>query len=239
MFSFNEKRIIAKRVEDIIREINHPEMDNDNIRFQLHIEGRAAWSWADITENRPEQKPANTWNEVSRNVLTTERSQMSKAREAGPWVLEEIREYLQGCTKMLEEYAVTPTEQWSGLLAVRIVRVLEDNKRLRERIIGANEAALSPSATPVAADQPEPFLTPLFVSVEQTAVSNQSAENSKKAAESRAASSIPTVEDFQAGKVTDAETIRIKNRRFVKPGNSWNEESRNVITPQDSKPERG
>lgn len=71
MFSGNEKRKIAQAVEDVIREIAHPEMDSAHIHFQLHIEGRESWSWADIRENSPSDPPndSNSWNEVSRNIL--------------------------------------------------------------------------------------------------------------------------------------------------------------------------
>ncbi len=40
MFSVAEKRHIADVVERSIRELNHPEMDNENIRFTLHASRR-------------------------------------------------------------------------------------------------------------------------------------------------------------------------------------------------------
>lgn len=70
MFSRDEKMKIAKAVEDVIREINHPEMDNDNIKFNLHIEGKETWSWADIRPNKKDEPPAdpNNWNEKAQTL---------------------------------------------------------------------------------------------------------------------------------------------------------------------------
>ena len=71
VFSREEKQQIAKAVEDVIREIDHPEMDNENIRFQLHVDGKESWSYADITDNRRAGDGANgnPWNETARAVL--------------------------------------------------------------------------------------------------------------------------------------------------------------------------
>lgn len=75
MFSYEEKRKIASAVESVIREINHPEMDNDHIEFRLVVYGKSAWSWADISENRPDQKPDNPWNEHAREILEPKKVQ--------------------------------------------------------------------------------------------------------------------------------------------------------------------
>jgi len=72
MFSRQEKIKIAKAVEKVLKQINHPEMDIKNIRFQLHIEGKEPWSWADIHETRPESsigEDPNPWNEHGRSFL--------------------------------------------------------------------------------------------------------------------------------------------------------------------------
>lgn len=64
MFSTAEKQKIAKAVEDVIREIDHPEMDNKNIKFHLHIDGKESWSYANIHSNNDAMKMApNPWNE--------------------------------------------------------------------------------------------------------------------------------------------------------------------------------
>ena len=44
MFSHDEKRIIANRVQKILRETNHPELPSGEIKFLLHVEGAEAWS---------------------------------------------------------------------------------------------------------------------------------------------------------------------------------------------------
>ena len=69
MFSYEEKRKIAAAVKSVIREIDHPEMDNGDIRFDLHIYGREPWSFANITQNMPEHKPDNPWNEKAREIM--------------------------------------------------------------------------------------------------------------------------------------------------------------------------
>lgn len=75
MFSRAEKNRIAAAVEQVIRDINHPEMDNDNIHFQLHVSGREPWSYADIKENSPDNtvgSDPNPWNEVARRIIPTD-----------------------------------------------------------------------------------------------------------------------------------------------------------------------
>jgi hypothetical protein len=66
MFSRAEKQRIAKVVEEVIREIDHPEMDNENIRFLLHVQGREDWSYADIRENSAVHGESSPWNEGDR-----------------------------------------------------------------------------------------------------------------------------------------------------------------------------
>lgn len=69
MFSVKEKQHIAKVVEDSLRALNHPEMNNDNIRFSLIIQGKAEWNYAEIHENKRTPGVVNPWNEHSRDVL--------------------------------------------------------------------------------------------------------------------------------------------------------------------------
>lgn len=68
MFSVNEKRIIANRVQQILREMNHPELPTGEITFHLHVEGAESWSWADIKNNGAvsldeAERTKNPWNE--------------------------------------------------------------------------------------------------------------------------------------------------------------------------------
>ena len=51
MFSVREKRDIADKVQKILREMNHPELPKDEIKFHLHVKGAEGWSWADIKNN--------------------------------------------------------------------------------------------------------------------------------------------------------------------------------------------
>jgi len=71
MFSKNEKQKISKTIEDVIKEINHPEMDNDNIKFTLHVSGKESWSWADISDNKSivGNTTSSIWNENSRDFI--------------------------------------------------------------------------------------------------------------------------------------------------------------------------
>ena len=65
MFSVRQKREIADKVQQILRETNHPELPADEIRFSLHVEGAESWSWADIQNNGAVTNPGvNPHNEA-------------------------------------------------------------------------------------------------------------------------------------------------------------------------------
>ena len=65
MFSVLQKRVIADRVERILRETNHPELPKGEIQFHLHIDGAEDWSWSDIKNNGAVIDPdINPWNEA-------------------------------------------------------------------------------------------------------------------------------------------------------------------------------
>ena len=51
MFSKAQKQLIAEKVEKILLEVGHPEMPADRPVFKLHVQGKEAWSWADIEPN--------------------------------------------------------------------------------------------------------------------------------------------------------------------------------------------
>jgi hypothetical protein len=70
MFSFQEKRIIARAIENTIKALNHPAIDNARICFQLHVCGKDEWEYADIEQNKAEHRPSSTWNERAREWLT-------------------------------------------------------------------------------------------------------------------------------------------------------------------------
>jgi len=64
MFSVRQKREIADKVQQILRETGHPELPEGEIIFNLHVDGAEAWSWADIRNNGAVENPeVNPWNE--------------------------------------------------------------------------------------------------------------------------------------------------------------------------------
>ena len=64
MFSIQQKREISEKVQQILRETNHPELPSTEISFLLHIDGAESWSWADIRNNGVVLNPTvNPWNE--------------------------------------------------------------------------------------------------------------------------------------------------------------------------------
>lgn len=68
MFSDGQRQEIAKKVEEVLLSFNHPEMPTEKPRFQLHVEGVADWSWADIKPNwhyleEGKNTPVNPFNE--------------------------------------------------------------------------------------------------------------------------------------------------------------------------------
>lgn len=65
MFSVRQKREIAEKVQQILRETGHPELPDGEIQFHLHVSGAQAWSWADIRNNGAVSNPAvNPHNEA-------------------------------------------------------------------------------------------------------------------------------------------------------------------------------
>jgi len=64
MFSLRQKREIADKIQQILRETNHPELPDGEITFFLHVDGAEDWSWADIKNNRACENPSiNDHNE--------------------------------------------------------------------------------------------------------------------------------------------------------------------------------
>jgi hypothetical protein len=65
MFSVNQKREIADKIQKILRETNHPELPNGEIIFTLQVKGKESWSWAKIENNSSVINPdINPWNEM-------------------------------------------------------------------------------------------------------------------------------------------------------------------------------
>jgi hypothetical protein len=64
MFSVRQKREIAEKVQQALRETNHPELPDEEIQFVLRVCGKEAWSYADIRNNGAVTEPEiNPWNE--------------------------------------------------------------------------------------------------------------------------------------------------------------------------------
>ena len=65
MFSVRQKREIADKVQEILRETNHPELPDGEISFVLKVEGKYGWSWAMIGNNGAVPNPStNPHNEA-------------------------------------------------------------------------------------------------------------------------------------------------------------------------------
>lgn len=73
MFSKTEKKMIAKKIEELLLSLDHPEMPHENPKFKLHVDGEQSWSWADIEPNwtfdEQNQPGVNPFNEMSREIL--------------------------------------------------------------------------------------------------------------------------------------------------------------------------
>jgi hypothetical protein len=90
MFSVQQKREIAEKVQQILRDTQHPELPKGEISFFLHVDGTEAWSWADIRNNGAVAEPeVNPWNEEPRlRPQSAERFGIyivSKIRHAQRW----------------------------------------------------------------------------------------------------------------------------------------------------------
>ncbi|MBF0102061.1 MAG: hypothetical protein HQK77_14255 [Desulfobacterales bacterium] len=53
MFSNNTKKMIAEKVQEILRNTQDPELPEGEIQFLLHVDGEENWSWANIRNNNP------------------------------------------------------------------------------------------------------------------------------------------------------------------------------------------
>jgi len=51
MFSFRQKHAISHEIQKILRDTNHPELPEGEIKFRIHIEGAKPWQWAYIYNN--------------------------------------------------------------------------------------------------------------------------------------------------------------------------------------------
>jgi hypothetical protein len=65
MFSVRQKREIADKLQQILRETAHPELPEEEIEFFLRVYGKESWSYAEIRNNSAVPVPdVNSWNEA-------------------------------------------------------------------------------------------------------------------------------------------------------------------------------
>lgn len=88
MFSVEQKRNIADRVQRILKEMNHPELPTvGEINFMLHVEGRVNWSWADIQNNAAVPIPSvNPHNEAQAQKCTPPDPQHGREPDKMGWI---------------------------------------------------------------------------------------------------------------------------------------------------------
>lgn len=88
MFSVAQKRHISSEVQRILRETNHPELPEGEIRFTLHVAGAEAWSWADIQNNEsviaPQINPHNEAQDPNTGLKENSNANNSKASGTTP-----------------------------------------------------------------------------------------------------------------------------------------------------------
>jgi hypothetical protein len=67
MFSLEQKKEIARVVEEVILSFDHPEMVKEKPVFELAIVGKESWSWAKISPNwmyKDRSPSVNPFNEI-------------------------------------------------------------------------------------------------------------------------------------------------------------------------------
>jgi len=68
MFSLDQKQKISEAVQKILRDTNHPELPQSEIKFQLYVDGAENWSWAKIQNNgvytKDNPSSVNPYNEM-------------------------------------------------------------------------------------------------------------------------------------------------------------------------------
>lgn len=69
MFSINQKKTISEKIQNVLRETNHPELPKGEIQFEIRIQGAEDWSWACIKNNEAVKNPGiNLWNEIQDKI---------------------------------------------------------------------------------------------------------------------------------------------------------------------------
>jgi len=85
MFSVRQKRDISNKIQQILRETNHPELPEGEIQFCIHVVGAGDWSWADISNNGAVVNPGvNPHNERQDPESKTNQGSESARGSGGP-----------------------------------------------------------------------------------------------------------------------------------------------------------
>lgn len=70
MFSVSQKREIADKIQQLLRETGHPELPEEEIQFEIRIKGAEPWSWACVKNNGAVENPGvNLWNELQEKSM--------------------------------------------------------------------------------------------------------------------------------------------------------------------------
>ena len=87
MFSVRQKREISNKIQQILRETNHPELPEGEIKFCIHVSGAVNWSWADISNNgavvNPGINPHNELQDPESNIRIKSNQGSEQARDSG------------------------------------------------------------------------------------------------------------------------------------------------------------
>ena len=145
MFSIQQKRDIADAVQRILQATHHPELppDSGEISFNLHVDGAAAWSFADIRNNgavgAPDMNPHNELmasipEQEARDLIETSkmmfdaRSPDELMKEMLTGEINLLRDRLNALVKAVEGFAQT-TEKLQ-----RNISRLEDRDKIKDRL---------------------------------------------------------------------------------------------------------
>ena len=64
MFSVRQKRDIANKIQQVLRDTGHPELPEGEIQFSIYVAGNSNSSWGRIQNNGTVPNPSvNSWNE--------------------------------------------------------------------------------------------------------------------------------------------------------------------------------
>ncbi len=83
MFSVQEKKEIARKIEELLLELSHPEMPDEKLKFLLQVHGKEPWSWANIEPNwffeDGKEMGYNPFNEISRAIFKNKQKEEQAA----------------------------------------------------------------------------------------------------------------------------------------------------------------